>query len=71
MSNPLIRIHDMATGEVIDREMTDTEHAQYKATQAADKVQADALAARTVAREALLDRLGITADEAQLLLGGM
>jgi hypothetical protein len=33
------------------------------------KAQADALAARTVAREALLERLGITADEAALLVG--
>lgn len=71
MSNPLIRIHDMATNEVIDREMTDTEFAEYKATQAADKAEADALAARTAAREALLTKLGITAEEAQLLLGGL
>jgi len=69
MSNPLIRIHDMATGEVIDREMTDTEHAQYKATQAADNAAAQAQADKAKAKQAVLDRLGITADEAALLLG--
>jgi hypothetical protein len=61
----------MATGEVIDREMNANELATYKATQNADKAQADALAAKAAAREALLTKLGITADEAQLLLGGM
>ena len=38
---------------------------------AADAARADALASRTAAREALLTKLGITAEEAQLLLGGM
>ena len=45
--------------------------AQVAADAAEAKVRADAKAARTVAREALLTKLGITADEAQLLLGGM
>lgn len=53
------------------REMTVAEFAQYELDQATNATQADAFAARTAAREALLDRLGITADEAQLLLGGM
>ena len=69
MSNPLIRIHDMATNEVIDREMTDAEHADYKATQVADKAAAKAETDKTTAKQAVLDRLGITADEAALLLG--
>lgn len=29
MSNPMIRIHDLETDTVIDREMTDEEYAQY------------------------------------------
>ena len=33
MSNPLIRIHNMATGEVIDREMTDEEYAAWQIQQ--------------------------------------
>ncbi len=53
------------------REMTDAEFAQYEADKITNAAQADALAARTVAREALLTKLGITADEAQLLLGGL
>ena len=69
MSNPLIRIHDMATGKIIDREMTNAEHAEYKTIQTADEAQAEAQAERQVARTALLARLGITESEAKLLLG--
>ena len=29
MPNPMIRIHDLATGEIIDREMTDAEYAEH------------------------------------------
>ena len=41
MSKPMIRIHDLATDEVIDREMTNAEFAVYEANQAA-KAIADA-----------------------------
>jgi hypothetical protein len=60
----------MATNEIIDREMNDEEFAQYEADQAAQaalQAEADAKAAQ---RQALLERLGITQEEAQLLLGG-
>jgi hypothetical protein len=53
------------------RDATAEEVAAIDAQVAATQARADALVARTAAREALLDRLGITADEAQLLLGGM
>jgi len=69
-TRPMVRIHDLATNEVIDREMNDAEFAQYEADQAANaiaKAEADTKAAQ---RQALLTRLGITAEEAQLLLGG-
>ena len=59
----------------IDRDMTEAEETAHLATLAQhaeeNKALADALAARTAAREALLTRLGITAEEAQLLLGGL
>jgi len=51
------------------REMTDTEFAQYEADQITNKVQAEAQADKATAKQAVLDRLGITADEAALLLG--
>jgi hypothetical protein len=69
MTRPLVRIHNIETNEVIDREMNDAEFAEYqadKATQAAAKAEAEAKAAQ---KAALLDRLGITEAEAKLLLG--
>ena len=70
MSRPIIREHNLETNEIIDREMNDEEFAQYEADQAAQAAKAVELAAKAQARQALLDRLGITEDEARLLLGG-
>ena len=44
---------------------------EVAANQAAEQRRTSNAAARATAREALLTKLGITADEAQLLLGGM
>jgi hypothetical protein len=53
------------------REMTKAEHDQYKLDQAEAAAQAEAQAAKATARQALLEKLGITEEEAQLLLGGI
>jgi hypothetical protein len=55
-------------GETL-REMNDAELAQHEIDKAADRVEAEARASKVTARLAVLDRLGITADEAALLLG--
>jgi hypothetical protein len=68
MPNPMIRIHNTETDEVIDREMTKAEFDQYKkdvAQTEANKAEAET---RAQAKAELLERLGITADEAKLLL---
>ena len=68
MTKLMVRIHNLATNEIIDREMTASELAEYEAGQ---KLQADKLAAQekaTADKAALLAKLGITADEAKLLL---
>ena len=70
MSNPLIRIHDLATDEVIDREMNDVEFAKHKKSQLAQTQRQAEVEAKATARQAVLDRLGLTVEEAQLLLGG-
>jgi hypothetical protein len=69
----LLSITDALTNDTITREMTDEELAQKqkdKAEQAAidAKHQAEAKA-KADARAAILDRLGLTADEAAILLG--
>ena len=68
-TRPMVRIHDLATDEVIDREMNDAEFAQYQADQAANAIAQAEAEAKETAKSAILDRLGLTADEAKLLLG--
>ena len=70
MSRPIIRIHNVETNEVIDREMNDQEFAAYEAEQAAEAARQAEAEAKAAQRQALLDRLGITEEEARLLLGG-
>ena len=51
------------------RDATEEESAAIEAQIVEAQAQADALAAKATARQALLEKLGITAEEAQLLLG--
>ena len=67
MTTPQIRIIDGDT--VTDRDMTADELTNRKIMQDDIAAQAKARADAVIARQAVLDRLGITADEAALLLG--
>jgi hypothetical protein len=69
MTNPLTTIFDQTTGKEITREMTSAEFTQWQLDQQADADFNTAQEAKADAKAALLDRLGITADEAALLLG--
>jgi hypothetical protein len=69
-TKPMIRIHNVETNEVIDREMNDQEFAEYEAEQTANVIAKAEAEAKATAKAALLTRLGITAEEAKLLLGG-
>ena len=66
------KIINCETGEVTQRELTKDELTQQKIDEAnslAEKAAQQAEAeAQATAKAALLDRLGITADEAKLLL---
>ena len=64
----MIRIHNIETDEIIDREMTAAEFKQYEAdqkTQATREIEAEA---KAQAKAALLAQLGITEEQAKLLL---
>jgi len=63
MTKPLIQIGDE------QREMTEAEYAQWQADKAEAEAKAEAQAAKAAARQAVLDKLGLTANEAQALLG--
>jgi hypothetical protein len=68
-SKPQIKIVDVETGEEIVRDANAEEIAQMEidaANAAARKAEAEA---KEASRQAILDRLGLSADEAKLLLG--
>ncbi len=67
MTKPIIRIHNTETNEIIDRQMTNAEFAQYQADQELEAQRQAQVEAEGAAKAALLDRLGITQDEAKLL----
>jgi hypothetical protein len=69
MAKQTIKIHNVETGEVIEREMNADELAQLAAENAASQLEAEAKAAKAAEKAALLAKLGITEDEAKLLLG--
>jgi len=69
MSKPIVKIVNVEIGEEIEREMNDAEFEQYEKDQITfAKAQADKKA-KELAREALLERLGISEEEARLILG--
>ena len=58
------------TGQTIEREMNADELAHYNAIKAEQAQQAEAAVQAASAKAALLAKLGITEEEARLLLGG-
>jgi hypothetical protein len=70
MTNPTIRIHNSETNEIIDREMTNAEHKVYLEKIVKLQSQETEAEAKAAQKQAVLDRLGLTAEEARLLLGG-
>jgi hypothetical protein len=69
MSRPTIRIHDIETNEVIDREMTVAEFKIYEANQKQQEKLIVEAEAKETAKSAILDRIGLTADELKTILG--
>ena len=69
MSNPTIRIHDLATGEVIDREMTDHEYAEHLAALEPKPLTEAEIQAQLAkeAAQAKLEALGLTVDDLKAL----
>ena len=68
MSKEMIRIHNAETGETIDREMTDEEYSNYLNIQKQFQEEQEKLIEMAEKRQNLLDKLGITEEEAKLLL---
>ena len=64
------KIINLETGEETWRDYTPAEIAEVEQAQAKVAERIAAAAEKDSARKALLDKLGITEDEAKLLLGG-
>ena len=68
MTSPMVIEHNSQTGEVIERKMTAEELAQFEADQTAEATRQTTEAQKAADKAALLSKLGITEDEAKLLL---
>jgi len=62
-------IHNVETNEILELEMTAKEIAEFKAEAKLLEAEVKAQEAKAEAKAALLEKLGISADEAALLLG--
>ncbi len=68
MAKPQVKIVNAETGEEIVRDMNAAELAQLEIDKASAQAQADEMATKAIEKAALLAKLGITDDEAKLLL---
>jgi hypothetical protein len=69
MSKPIIKIINLETNEEIEREMNAAEFKEYEAREKKEAdIKAETLAKET-AKAAILDRIGLTADELKTILG--
>ena len=62
-----IKIHNAETGEVIEREMTAPELAQWEADKTESEARVEAAAEAAAKRQALFDILRIIEEESKLL----
>lgn len=69
MTRPTVRIHNLETDTVIEREINDAEFAQYEIDQTTRAAMQAEIEAKATARAALLAQLGITEEQAKLFLG--
>lgn len=60
---------DAQTGEAVERELTTAEKTQRTKDQTKHAALLETKIERVAARQAVLDKLGLTADEAAALLG--
>ena len=69
-TKPTIRIHNIEIDEIIDREMTDDEFAQYEAQLQKfqlEQAEAEAKAAAKATAQAKLAAIGLTVEDLQAL----
>lgn len=65
----MIRTHDAETNEIIDREMTDKEFADYQNSLEAARLVEEQRQAVEKKKAEVLEKLGLSADDLAALLG--
>lgn len=68
MTKPMIKEHNVETGEIIERELNAEELAQHEAYLAEQGIKQAEQTAKDAARQAVLTKLGLTAEEVAALL---
>jgi hypothetical protein len=68
MSKPTIINHNLTTGEITEREMNNEEYAEWQSRVAENEVAKAAEADKAAQRQAVLNKLGLTADEVAALI---
>lgn len=68
MTKYIERIHDTATDEITERDYTNTQIAEIEKAQLAAIEELAAMEKMAIAKAALLDKLGLTADEFATLI---
>ena len=68
MTRPMIALHDIESGNIEEREMNDQEFADHNKMQAENASRIADEQSKSAAKMALLERLGMTAEEAALLV---
>jgi predicted metal-dependent HD superfamily phosphohydrolase len=68
MTNPIIKIVNAQTGEELEREMNAVEFASYQKDLSAEAERQAEAQTKAQAKAALLAQLGITEEQAKLLL---
>ena len=67
MTTPQVKIVNSETGEEVIRDMDTAELAQLEIDKAAAVAEAEAIASKLAARQAVYRKLGLTSDEASAL----
>jgi hypothetical protein len=67
MTNPMIRIHNLETDEIIDREMTSAEYAVYEADQLEAKQLETKMESDKTSAQAKLEEMGLSVDDLKAL----
>ena len=65
---PIIKIHNAETGEILERELNAEELESHNVLQIQMQEQLEKIRLKDAEKTALLERLGITQEEARLLL---